>query len=283
MAKESVRAGVIGHPIGHSRSPMIHNNWLGEYGIAGSYDAYDISPADLSDFFSAMRKGRMAGCNVTIPHKEAVLEHLDCLTGTAEVIGAVNTVWREGDRLIGDNTDAYGFCANLNAEAPNWDRNGGRALVLGAGGAALAIVHALIERGFGQIDIANRTAERANRLAQHFGERCRAVAFTDEPSLYDGADFVANTTTLTMGEGADGRRWPGLDRLTEGATVTDIVYTPLQTSLLAAAKRHGYRTVDGLGMLLYQAVPGFERWFGVRPEVTGSLRAKLIADLEAHA
>ncbi len=282
MAETIIRAGVIGHPIGHSRSPLIHRSWLARHRIDGRYDAHDISPADLLSFVAAMRDGAMAGCNVTIPHKETVLAHLDRLTDTARTIGAVNTVWREGGRLIGDNTDTYGFAANLDEHAPDWDRAGGRALVLGAGGAALAIVHALIERGFAAVNIANRTPDRAQRLADRFGGPCRAVAL-DDPDLYRDANLVVNTTSLTMGEQMDERPWPGLERLADGATVTDIVYTPLKTSLLNAAERQGFRTVDGLGMLLHQAVPGFERWFGVRPAVTPALREQLVADLDRHA
>lgn len=281
MVETTIRAGVIGRPIAHSRSPLIHRTWLDAYRIDGRYDAHDISPADLPAFFAAMRRGEMAGCNVTIPHKETVAGLLDRLTETAATIGAVNTVWREGERLIGDNTDAYGFAANLDEYAPGWDRRAERAVVLGAGGAALAIVHALIGRGFGAIDIANRTPERAAMLADRFGKPCRAVAL-DDPDLYRNADLLVNTTSLTMGETDGDRQWPGLEQLADDAAVTDIVYTPLKTSLLSAAERHGFRTVDGLGMLLHQAVPGFERWFGVRPAVTQVLRAKIVADLDSH-
>ncbi len=205
---------------------------------------------------------------------------LDGTTGTAEAIGAVNTIWYEGGRLLGDNTDAYGFLTNLDRSARGWDDHRRTALVLGAGGAALAIIHALRQRGFGEIRIANRTVERAQAIARRFGEPCRAMPLTADPELYRGADLVVNTTSLTMSGAGDAGGWPGLEALGEQATVTDIVYVPLKTSLLAAAEERGLRTVDGLGMLLHQAVPGFERWFGIRPEVTDALRARIVADLE---
>ncbi|RLQ89151.1 shikimate dehydrogenase [Notoacmeibacter ruber] len=281
MADESIRSGVIGHPITHSRSPLIHGNWIAEYGIDGAYNAYDVSPADLSGFLRRVRGGELAGCNVTIPHKEAMLEHIDELTDTAEAIGAVNTIWREADRLLGDNTDAYGFLANLDHAAPGWDENPRCAVVLGAGGAALAVLHGLLSRGFADIRIANRTAARAERLAARFGGSCHAMDWAREEALYSDADFVVNTTSLTMGNETDQQVWSGLDHVAEGATVTDIVYSPLQTSLLKAAQRRDLPTVDGLGMLLHQAVPSFERWFGTRPEVTPGLRRRVEEDLAA--
>ena len=282
MADKMARACVIGHPIAHSRSPLIHGTWLAEYGVTGTFSATDISPADLPAFIHALRDGDWDGCNVTIPHKQAVIAHVDELTATAETIGAVNTIWRDGDCIIGDNTDAYGFLANLDQSAPGWDESRDAALVLGAGGAANAIVHALIERGFSDIRIANRTPERAEALAGHFGNPCRAVSWGNEAALYEEVTLMVNTSAITMGEGAGQRKWPGLDRLPGEATVTDIVYTPLMTSLLSEANKRGLRQVDGLGMLLHQAVPGFERWFGRRPKVTDALRNRIIADLDSH-
>lgn len=283
MAENINRAAVIGHPIGHSRSPLIHGHWLARYGIAGEYTAKDISPADLSRFIESIRSGRWLGCNATIPHKEAIGSHLDRLTAEAGAIGAVNTVWREGARLIGDNTDAYGFAANLDEAAPGWDGNGGgRALVIGAGGAALAVVHALIQRDFNEIRIANRTPDRAVNLAERFGRGCSGMGLDDSAAAYGGANLVVNTSAMTMNEDPAAHDWPGLDRAAPDAVVHDIVYSPLKTSLLAAAETRGLRAVDGLGMLLHQAVPGFERWFGSRPEVTLELRETIIADLGAH-
>lgn len=276
MAETMNKAFVIGHPIAHSRSPRIHGHWLKSLALAGSYEAIDVAPADLPDFVANLRQNGFRGGNVTIPHKEAVFALVDRLDPDAERIGAVNTLWFEGDSLVGGNTDAHGFAANLDEFASGWAENG-PAVVLGAGGAARAIVHALKERGVRDIRIVNRTLSRAQELRDRFGVGITAHEPAAVAGLLPDAGLLVNTTALGMhgneGLPADPASLP--DR----AIVTDIVYVPLETPLLAAARVRGLTCVDGLGMLLHQAVPGFERWFGQRPEVTAELRNLILADL----
>jgi len=273
-------AFVCGHPIKHSRSPLIHGFWLKEHGIEGRYRAHDVPPEAFPNFLDHVRRGEFLGGNVTIPHKEAAFRLVDARDPAAQAIGAVNTVWREGGKLIGGNTDAYGFAANLDELAPGWAAGGGRALVLGAGGAARAVLHALLERGFARVRLANRTFSRAEELAAHFGPKVEAIGWEALAPL-DDTNLLVNTTSLGMGEEEIALAW---DRLPEGAAVTDIVYVPLETPFLRAARtRGGLRVAGGLGMLLHQALPGFERWWGVRPQVTPALRALVAADLEAKA
>lgn len=275
---EIKKAFVIGHPIAHSRSPKIHRHWLKTYGIAGSYEAVDVAPDDLSAFLSALAEKSFNGGNVTIPHKEAVFAAIKRRDAAAEQIGAINTLWIEDGDLCGGNTDAHGFAANLDEFAPGWAGNGA-AVVLGAGGAARAIVHALKERGMRDIRIVNRTKARAEELRGQFGAGVSAHGSEATAELTADAGLLINTTALGMhgneGLPADPASLPA------HAIVTDIVYVPLETPLLAAARQRGLKTVDGLGMLLHQAVPGFERWFGKRPEVTPELRALIVADLGA--
>lgn len=273
------RAFVCGHPIAHSRSPMIHGYWLKLYGLAGSYEPVDVAPDSFGGFVAGLRAEGFAGGNVTIPHKEAAFRMVARRTPEAEAIGAVNTLWFEQGALHGDNTDAYGFLANLDQLAPGWDR-GGAAAVIGAGGAARAVVHALARRGFRDIRILNRTLDRARELAALFGDGVAAHALSDPREALAGADLVVNTTALGMDGDAGLPVDPGL--IGKEALVTDIVYVPLETPFLAAARRRGLRTADGLGMLLHQAVPGFERWFGKRPEVTPELRDLVVADIGRH-
>lgn len=276
MPEPLSRAFVIGHPIAHSRSPKIHRHWLEAYGISGSYEAIDVAPDDLAEFIRSLKERGFRGGNVTIPHKEAVFGLVKRRDEAAEQIGAVNTLWFEDGVLWGGNTDAHGFAANLDEYVPDWFRSG-PAMVLGAGGAARAIIHALKQRGVKDIRIVNRTLSRAQELADRFGRgvSAHATAATDE--LLADTGLLINTTALGMhgneGLPADPARLPGT------AIATDIVYVPLQTPLLAAAARCGLKTVDGLGMLLHQAVPGFEHWFGKRPVVTPALRAAIVADL----
>ena len=279
MAEAMHKAFVCGHPIAHSRSPMIHGHWLRRHGIAGSYEALDIAPGDFAAFLASLRQRGFAGGNVTIPHKEAAFAGVERRDADAEAIGAVNTLWFEGDVLCGGNTDAYGFAANLDAQAPGWDE-GRVALILGAGGAGRAIIHALRLRGFSDIRVANRTVARAKELADHFGAAVTAHPLNAASELAQDAALVVNTSALGMhGEGAVAL---DVDRLPSGAVVTDVVYVPLETPLLAAARARGLPAVDGLGMLLHQAVPGFERWFGTRPEVTVDLYDLIVRDLDAH-
>ncbi|MFD9901424.1 shikimate dehydrogenase [Mesorhizobium sp. NPDC059025] len=275
---EMKKAFVIGHPIAHSRSPKIHGHWLKTYGIAGSYEAIDVMPGDLPAFLSAFGENGFNGGNVTIPHKEAVFAVVKRRDAAAEQIGAINTLWTEDGELRGGNTDAHGFAANLDEYAPGWAGNG-PAVVLGAGGAARAIIHALKERGVSDIRIVNRTKARAMELRDQFGAGVSAHGSEATDELNADAGLLINTTALGMhgneGLPADPAGLPA------HAIVTDIVYVPLETPLLAAARRRGLKTVDGLGMLLHQAVPGFERWFGRRPEVTPELRDLVVADLGA--
>ena len=279
---ELTRAFVCGHPIAHSRSPRIHGCWLKEYGIAGSYEAVDVAPADAAAFFATLREKGFAGGNVTIPHKEAAFEAAARHDAAATRIGAVNTLWFEDGVLTGGNTDAEGFAANLDEHAPGWTK-AGPAVVLGAGGAARAVIHALKERGFTDIRVTNRTLARAVELADRFGPGVTAHPSARRELLSD-AGLLVNTTALGMAgkDGADELPAdPGM--LPRHAIVTDIVYVPLETPLLCAARKRGLKTVDGLGMLLHQAVPGFERWFGRRPEVTEELRAMIVSDMEKAA
>lgn len=270
---------VTGHPIAHSRSPRIHGHWLTKYGIDGSYRAIDVAPQDFAAFLKALGENGYRGGNVTIPHKEAAFAGVARRDEAAEAIGAVNTLWFEDGVLWGGNTDGHGFAANLDDHAPGWAENG-PAVVLGAGGASRAVIHALKTRGIKDIRIVNRTLSRAKELSDRFGAGVSAHGAEATGELLADAGLLVNTTALGMhgneGLSADPAGLPG------HAIVTDIVYVPLQTPLLAAAKARGLKTVDGLGMLLHQAVPGFERWFGVRPEVTPELRRMIVADIESH-
>ena len=270
------RAFVIGHPVGHSRSPLIHGHWLEVHGIAGSYEKVPVAPEDLDGFVAGLKAAGFVGGNVTVPHKRRVLELADAVDEAADAIGAANTLWFDGDDLVAGNTDALGFLASLDDEAPGWDATPGAALVLGAGGAARAVIHGLLERGF-EVAVVNRTLLRAVDLAEGQDEGVWAYAWEEIPQLLRASDLLVNTTTLGMaGQPPLALDLAGLKR---GAIVADVVYTPLETPLLAAARAAGHRAVGGLGMLLHQAVPGFERWFGVRPEVTPELRAVIEADI----
>jgi shikimate dehydrogenase len=274
----TIKAFVIGHPIAHSRSPLIHGTWLAEYGIDGSYEPIEVTPDALPDFFTRLRTGEFAGGNVTIPHKEKVFALCDSVDPLARSIGAVNTLLVREGAIHGTNTDYLGFLGNLDQNFPLWDRNLNEAIVLGAGGAARAVLVALASRGLGKIHILNRTLDKAEALAGEIEGPFEAHRLADFQRLAPKAGLLVNTTSIGMhGSGFDGLV---LDALPAAALVTDIVYTPLQTPLLAEAKALGLATVDGLGMLLHQAVPGFEAWFGVRPEVTPDLRAAIEATLE---
>lgn len=273
------RCFIIGHPVAHSRSPLIHGHWLAAYGLAGSYERVDVPPAEAVAFIARLRAGEFVGGNVTVPNKEVVLPLLDEVSETAQAMGAANTLWMENGRLHGDNTDAYGFLAHLDACVPGWAERTPTALVLGAGGAARAVIHGLAERGVGRILLVNRSSERAVELAEAFPKVVEARAWQEVAALVGASDLIVNTTSLGM------HGQPPLEidlsRLRPGTIVDDIVYVPLETPLLAQTRRQGGIPVDGLGMLLHQAVPGFERWFGVRPQVTDALRAKLEADIPA--
>lgn len=278
----SQKVCVIGWPIRHSRSPLIHGYWLRRHGIAGSYEKVAVEPETLGRFLRSIAAGDYLGCNVTVPHKEAVIGLLDEIDETAKAIGAVNTIWRDSGRVRGTNTDAIGFMANLDDRAPGWDAGNVSALILGAGGAARAVIHGLQTRGVPKIRLANRTLQRAQQLAGEFGNPVDAVTWDAIDRFLPETNLLINTTNLGMA-GSD--PLPGCramcGRLPKDAVVSDIVYVPLQTELLVEAKKAGLRTVDGLGMLLHQAVPGFEKWFGIRPKVTPELRRLIEADIEA--
>ncbi len=272
------RACVIGHPIAHSRSPLIHGHWLAALGIAGAYDKQDIPPDQFPDFLLHLRERGYIGGNVTVPHKETAYRLVGRRDPAAETIGAVNTIWYEGDTICGGNSDAHGFIASLDEYAPGWDVANARAVVLGAGGAAHAAAYALHARGIA-VAVVNRTMDRARDLATRFGRGVSAHPPADLPRLLAAADVLANCTSLGMvGE-------PplvlDLSPLKRSAVVADAVYVPLETGLLVAAASRGHRIVDGLGMLLHQAGYGFHKWFGAMPDVTPELRAMIEADIHA--
>lgn len=274
----TTKAFVIGHPIAHSRSPLIHGTWLAEHDIDGSYEAIDVAPADLPAFFERLRSGEFAGGNVTIPHKEAVFALCDSVDDLARTIGAVNTLVVRDGKVHGTNTDYLGFLGNLDANAPGWSDGPNDAMIIGAGGAARAVLVALRRRNGGKVHVLNRTLKNAQALVEEIDGPFSAHGFEDFATLAPRIGLVVNTSSIGM----HGTRFDWLDMslLPRTALVTDIVYTPLETPLLAEARAHGLRTVDGLGMLLHQAVPGFAAWFGIQPEVTPQLRARVEATLD---
>ncbi|MBU6235336.1 MAG: shikimate dehydrogenase [Alphaproteobacteria bacterium] len=270
-----MKAGVIGWPISHSKSPLIHGYWLEKFGLSATYEAIAIAPENLKADIERLVKAGYCGFNVTVPHKQAIMPLLDYIRADAERIGAVNTVVINPDgTLEGRNTDAFGFIENLREGAPKHDFKKAPAVVLGAGGAARAVVYALAEAGAPQIRIANRTLVRARELASAF-KNCVAVDWEALPEAMEGAGLLVNTTSLGM------KGQPPLEvtlnTLPLSALVHDIVYAPLQTELLQSAKQRGHTTVTGIGMLLHQARPAFHAWFGVMPDVDEALRAKVLA------
>ncbi len=273
-------ACVIGWPSGHSRSPLIHNYWIKRHGLAAEYRREAVPPDLFPDFIAKLGGHGYVGANVTLPHKEAALA-LSEPDERARAVGAANTLWLESGRLRSTNTDVEGFVENLDAAAPRWDAGLENAVVLGAGGASRAVVHALLGRGVGRIHVVNRNFDRAEALRARFGKKVQPARWEELTGLLGGCELLVNTTSLGMA-GQPGLEID-LDRLPPGAVVADIVYVPLETPLLAAAKRRGLRTADGLGMLLHQAVRGFSLWFGVQPEITAELRDLLEADLKQGA
>jgi shikimate dehydrogenase len=272
------RAFIIGWPVAQSRSPLIHTAWLDELHIEGAYERLALPPQELEEFLSAFDERGFVGGNVTIPHKERAFALCDEATPTATRLEAVNTLWMEGGKLYGDNTDAMGFLASLDEDVPGWGKTLDKVAVLGAGGAARAVLYALLSRGARRIVVINRTQARGEELRSRFGTAIVLADPGDPASALAGADLLVNTTSLGMA----GQPPLGVDLapLPDHAIVADIVYVPLETALLAEARRRGLRTAGGLGMLLHQAVPGFERWFGVRPSITPALRARVAADIE---
>lgn len=271
-------AGVIGWPVAQSRSPVLHGHWLKQYGVNGTYLPLPVQPDRLPDAIRGLRALGFSGCNVTIPHKLDVLKVMDTVDPVAQRIGAVNTVVVQNDgTLSGFNTDAYGFLASLRDVRPDWKASAGPITILGAGGASRAVVVALLDDGANEIRLINRTVERAQELAQVDPSRIRVETWEKRHDALDGAALLVNTTSQGM------LGYPPLDitvdALPVSAMVCDIVYNPLETPLLAAARKRGNTAVDGLGMLLHQAVPGFEAFFGVRPHVSNELRRAVEATL----
>jgi shikimate dehydrogenase len=271
------RACVIGYPVAHSRSPLIHGYWLREHNIDGEYTRREVTPEEIDGFLKNFSNQNLAGCNVTLPHKEAAARNAAVATPVVRALGVANTLWLEDGKLHADNTDVAGFLAHLDDSIPGWDARTTHAVVLGAGGAARSIVYGLHERGVKKITIVNRSRERAEQLIKEIKIESGIAGFDEAEALLSSADLLVNTTSLGM------KGQPPLDlalaNLKSGAAVSDIVYAPLETELLRKARERGHAAVDGLGMLLHQAVPGFERWFGVRPKVTKELRALIVDDL----
>ena len=275
MSKEHKAVCVIAWPAGHSRSPLIHNYWIKQHNLNAEYRREAVPPEKFADFVSNLRANGYIGANISVPHKEVALT-LTEPDDRARAVGAANALWYDDDRLRSTNTDVEGFLANLDAATPGWDRGLSTAVVLGAGGGARAVIFALLAREVGRIYVINRTAARAKALQKKFGNRIQVASWEETTGLLGGAGLLVNTTTLGMvGQ-------PRLElnlRCPPSLVVADLVYDPLVTGLLALARARGLRTADGLGMLLHQAVRGFQLWFGVRPEVTAELRALIEADL----
>jgi shikimate dehydrogenase len=271
------RACVIGHPVAHARSPLIHRYWLAEHKIEGDYGREDVPPEKIDAFLANFARSGYVGGNITLPHKEAAFRALTRAEPVAAALRAVNAIWLEDGRLAGTNTDVHGFLANFDEARPGWSNRAEQAVVLGAGGGARAVVYGLLQRNVGRVVVVNRTPGRAKAIADEFGERVNVASFEELRSLLGRTDILVNATKLGM----TGQPPLEIDVATmrDGAIVYDIVYVPLETTLLAAARARGLQSIDGLGMLLHQAVPAFERWFGIKPAVSEGLREALLADL----
>lgn len=269
--KQIPLAGVLGNPIAQSKSPRLHSHWLQKYGLQGHYVPLHVTNENLETVVRAMPKMGFVGANVTLPHKITVLKFADHISDRATLIGAANTLnFTEDGRILADNTDGYGFMANIRQNAPDWDPRTGPAVILGAGGAARAIIVALADAGVPEILLTNRTRAKSDALRVEFGARIKVVDWVQAGQILDQATTLINTTSLGMTGNAE--LTVPLDGLRKGTLVTDIVYSPLRTKLLDDAEALGCQIVDGLGMLLHQGVPGFERWFGVRPVVDDETR-----------
>jgi shikimate dehydrogenase len=277
-ADRFLMAGVMGWPVMHSRSPKIHNYWFAKYQLAGTYVPLAIKAEGLRAALRALAPLGFAGCNLTIPHKEAAFEIVDRVNPLARRIGAINCVVVAPDgTLDGSNTDSFGYIQSIREASPDWRADAGPIVVLGAGGAARAILASLVDEGARDIRLLNRTDRRAQALAREFGAPIKALSWEDRHAALAGAAMLINTTSQGMsGQPALDLK---LDAMPEAALVSDIIYIPRETPLLAAARQRGNRTVDGLGMLLHQARPAFHAWFGVMPEVTAELRAMIEATL----
>jgi shikimate dehydrogenase len=273
-------AGVMGWPVMHSRSPLLHGYWMKQLGLAGAYVPLAIEPAGLAAALRALRPLQFAGCNLTIPHKQAAIAFVDEVDPVGRTIGAIScVVVRPDGSLFGSNNDWYGFVENLKASVPDWRADAGPAVVLGAGGGARAVCYGLLQSGARSIRLLNRTHARAQALAADFDARIEALPWAERHDVLSGASTVVNATSAGMvgNPPLDIR----LNRLEPDALVADIIYTPLETPFLAAARTRGNRTVNGLGMLLHQGRPAWRAWFGIEPEVTPELRALLEASLAA--
>lgn len=275
-------AFVTGYPVKHSRSPLIHGYWLKQLGLKGSYRAHEVAPDDFPAFIASLRNGQSGfiGGNVTIPHKEMAFALSDRPDALSTELGASNTLWVEDGLVHATNTDGYGFTANLDERSAGWDRCD-TAIVLGAGGASRAVIQAVRDRGVKTIHVVNRTQARAQELADRFGPAVHAQPIEALPEVMQDASLFINTTSLGM----DGSDAPEINFtvMRPGSIVTDIVYVPLKTPILRQAEVQGFAIVDGLGMLLHQAAPGFEKWFGKRPQVDATLRQIIIDDMARHA
>ncbi len=270
MTEKIPHAYVIGYPVKHSRSPQIHRYWLEFYGLAGSYDLAELEPEQLGPFINFLRQAENAGANVTIPYKQTVISHLDAIDEDAQNVGAVNTIYKEAGKLLGTNTDVYGFLTHLSQSVPEWHDDVEEVVIIGAGGAARAVLLSMKKANKINVHIANRTIGKAQNLANEIYARAKPIELSKLNTVLGSADLVINTTSLGM-TGQPPLRFD-VAVLPGHTIVADIVYSPLKTKLLQQAEDRGLRTVDGLGMLLHQAVRGFELWFGVRPQVTGELR-----------
>ena len=271
-------ACVIGWPVEHSRSPLLHGYWLKKYGIDGAYTKRAVAPEAVAGFLQSLRANGYVGCNVTVPHKAAAFSAADEREDSAKAVSAANTLWLSDGKLVAANTDTYGYMTNLSEQAPGWDRRDAPVSILGAGGAARAIVFGFLDAGVSEIRVFNRTRARAETLAQQFGSCVKVFDWSQREAGSRDSAVLVNTTTIGMnGAGTLDLDLAGFD---PECVVSDIVYVPLETELLRKAKSQGLRTVDGLGMLLHQGVPGFEKWFGVRPEVTDELRNLIVGDIE---
>jgi shikimate dehydrogenase len=269
---EFIKTGVIGHPIAHSKSPAIHTYWIRKYGLTGSYEAIDIAPDELRVRLKGLAVAGYKGFNLTIPHKIRVLPICDEIDATAKAVGAVNTIMMENGKIYGTNTDVFGFVENIRTNAPDFDFTAGPAVVLGAGGASRAVLQGLIEQGVSEIRLLNRTRDKANKLANDF-KFIEVFDWSQRSAVLEGANLLVNTTAL----GLTGQ--PALEinlsKLDKAALVNDIVYAPLHTGLLEKAKANGNAFVTGIGMLLHQARPAFERWYGILPDVDEALEKKV--------
>jgi shikimate dehydrogenase len=273
--KNTPLAAVIGHPIAQSKSPKLHNHWLKRYMIDGHYVPMDVAPSDFETVIRMLPKIGFVGANITIPYKLDALNLADLVTDRARLIGAANTlVFRKDGKIQADNTDGYGFIQNLFQTVPNWSPTSAKALVLGAGGAARAVLASFLEIGVPQITLTNRSQDRADALRAEFGDKIQVIDWVQAGNAMEQVNIIVNTTSLGM-IGKPEMRIP-LDGIQKDAVVYDLVYNPLQTKLLRAASEAGAIPVDGLGMLLHQAAPGFERWFRHKPEIDDKLRSAVL-------